>query len=212
VVKPEGNIPLERPKNRWEDNIEIDLNYSVCGLDSTPLVCAPLSGSCKLQWTLRFGVGVWFLDHQLWRKDEELSDLCRRWKGMENVVTGAACFLYCVTCKDVPGIFKHHTMKTHRELSYGATPFWSWLQGGGKWSASRIFCLAPVTPPSGGLRIIQSQDIRSSARTLNLVTSSYGAEFRKSPLWSLGANSCSYHLLRVRVWWSKVKLKRRAAC
>ena len=25
VGKPEGNIPLERPRRRWEDNIKMDL-------------------------------------------------------------------------------------------------------------------------------------------------------------------------------------------
>jgi len=31
VGKPEGNRPLERPRNRWEDNIKMDLQEVGCG-------------------------------------------------------------------------------------------------------------------------------------------------------------------------------------
>jgi hypothetical protein len=33
AVKPEGNIPLERPGHRWENNIKINLRVWECGLD-----------------------------------------------------------------------------------------------------------------------------------------------------------------------------------
>jgi hypothetical protein len=32
VGKPEGNRPLGRPRNRWEDNIEMDLQEVGCGV------------------------------------------------------------------------------------------------------------------------------------------------------------------------------------
>jgi hypothetical protein len=32
VVTPEGNIPLGRPRRRWEDNIKIDLQEVGCGV------------------------------------------------------------------------------------------------------------------------------------------------------------------------------------
>jgi len=31
VGKPEGNRPLGRPRNRWEDNIKMDLQEIGCG-------------------------------------------------------------------------------------------------------------------------------------------------------------------------------------
>jgi hypothetical protein len=31
LKKPEGNIPLGRPKRRWEDNIKMDLQKERCG-------------------------------------------------------------------------------------------------------------------------------------------------------------------------------------
>ena len=31
VGKPEGKIPLERPRGRWEDNIKMDLQEVGCG-------------------------------------------------------------------------------------------------------------------------------------------------------------------------------------
>jgi hypothetical protein len=31
VGKPEGKRPLERPRNRWEDNIKMDLQEVGCG-------------------------------------------------------------------------------------------------------------------------------------------------------------------------------------
>jgi hypothetical protein len=31
VEKPEGKIPLGRPKHRWENNIKIDLQEVGCG-------------------------------------------------------------------------------------------------------------------------------------------------------------------------------------
>jgi hypothetical protein len=31
VGKPEGKRPLERPRNRWEDNITMDLREIGCG-------------------------------------------------------------------------------------------------------------------------------------------------------------------------------------
>jgi hypothetical protein len=31
VVKPEGNIPLGRPRRRWEDNIKMDIQEVGCG-------------------------------------------------------------------------------------------------------------------------------------------------------------------------------------
>ena len=31
VGKPEGKIPLERPRHRWEDNIKMDLQEVGCG-------------------------------------------------------------------------------------------------------------------------------------------------------------------------------------
>jgi hypothetical protein len=31
VGKPEGNRPLGRPRNRWEDNIKMDLQEVGCG-------------------------------------------------------------------------------------------------------------------------------------------------------------------------------------
>jgi len=31
VEKPEGKRPLGRPRRRWEDNIEIDLEEAGCG-------------------------------------------------------------------------------------------------------------------------------------------------------------------------------------
>jgi hypothetical protein len=31
VVKPEGKRPLGRPRNRWEDNINMDLQEVGCG-------------------------------------------------------------------------------------------------------------------------------------------------------------------------------------
>jgi len=31
VGKPEGKIPLGRPRRRWEDNIKMDLQEVVCG-------------------------------------------------------------------------------------------------------------------------------------------------------------------------------------
>ena len=31
VGKPEGNIPLERPRHRWEDNIKVGLQELECG-------------------------------------------------------------------------------------------------------------------------------------------------------------------------------------
>jgi hypothetical protein len=36
VGKPEGKIPLGRPRHRWEDNIKMDLRvytFGGCGLD-----------------------------------------------------------------------------------------------------------------------------------------------------------------------------------
>ena len=35
VVKPKGKIPLRRPRIRWKDNIEMDLQQigRICGLD-----------------------------------------------------------------------------------------------------------------------------------------------------------------------------------
>jgi hypothetical protein len=33
VGKPEGKKPLGRPKHRWEDNINMDLQEVECGLD-----------------------------------------------------------------------------------------------------------------------------------------------------------------------------------
>jgi len=33
VVQPEGKRPLGRPRRRWEDNIRMDLQEVVCGLD-----------------------------------------------------------------------------------------------------------------------------------------------------------------------------------
>ena len=39
VVKPEGNIPLGRPRRRWDDNIKMDLQEVGCGgMDRTELV------------------------------------------------------------------------------------------------------------------------------------------------------------------------------
>ena len=32
VGKPEGTIPLERPRLRWEDNIKLDLQEVGCGV------------------------------------------------------------------------------------------------------------------------------------------------------------------------------------
>jgi hypothetical protein len=32
VGKPEGKIPLERPRCRWEDNITMDMQELECGL------------------------------------------------------------------------------------------------------------------------------------------------------------------------------------
>jgi len=32
VVKPEGKIPLGRPRRRWEDNIKMDLQDVGCGV------------------------------------------------------------------------------------------------------------------------------------------------------------------------------------
>jgi hypothetical protein len=31
VVKPEGKIPLRKPRHRWEDNITMDLQELGCG-------------------------------------------------------------------------------------------------------------------------------------------------------------------------------------
>jgi len=31
VGKPEGKIPLRRPRLRWEDNIKMDLQEVICG-------------------------------------------------------------------------------------------------------------------------------------------------------------------------------------
>ena len=31
VGEPEGNRPLERPRNRWEDNIKMNLQEVGCG-------------------------------------------------------------------------------------------------------------------------------------------------------------------------------------
>ena len=33
VVKPEGKTPLGRPRHRWEDNIKMDLQYVMWGMD-----------------------------------------------------------------------------------------------------------------------------------------------------------------------------------
>jgi hypothetical protein len=32
VGKPEGKIPLGRPRGRWEDNIKVDLQELGCGV------------------------------------------------------------------------------------------------------------------------------------------------------------------------------------
>jgi len=31
VGKPEGKIPLGRPRHRWEDNIKMDVQEVICG-------------------------------------------------------------------------------------------------------------------------------------------------------------------------------------
>jgi hypothetical protein len=50
AVKPEGKIPLGRPRRRWEDGIRMDLRETGlggCGLDSTGSGQRPLAGCCE---------------------------------------------------------------------------------------------------------------------------------------------------------------------
>jgi hypothetical protein len=51
VGKPEGKIPLGRPRRRWEDGIRIDLREIVlgggCGLDPTGSGQGPVAGCCE---------------------------------------------------------------------------------------------------------------------------------------------------------------------
>jgi hypothetical protein len=46
VGKPEGKRPLARPRSRWEDNIEVDLQEMGCGcMDWIELI--ELAGTCE---------------------------------------------------------------------------------------------------------------------------------------------------------------------
>jgi hypothetical protein len=50
VGKPEGKIPLGRPRRGWEDEIRIDLGeigLGGCGLDSTGSGQEPVVGCCE---------------------------------------------------------------------------------------------------------------------------------------------------------------------
>jgi len=50
VGKPEGKRPLGRPRLRWEDNIEMDLQevgYVGHGLDRYGSGWGPVAGTCK---------------------------------------------------------------------------------------------------------------------------------------------------------------------
>jgi hypothetical protein len=50
VGKPEGKIPLGRPRRRWEDGIRMDLKeigLEGCGLDSTGSGQGPVAGYCE---------------------------------------------------------------------------------------------------------------------------------------------------------------------
>jgi hypothetical protein len=51
VGKPEGKIPLKRPRHRWEDGIRMDLREigwsGGCGLDSAGSGLGPVSGCCE---------------------------------------------------------------------------------------------------------------------------------------------------------------------
>jgi hypothetical protein len=49
VGKPEGRIPLGRPRHRWEDNIKMDLREVGCGghgLDQSGSGQGQVAGSC----------------------------------------------------------------------------------------------------------------------------------------------------------------------
>jgi hypothetical protein len=49
VGKPEGRIPLRRPRRRWEENIKMDKGNRVwgCGLDSLGSGYGYVAGTCE---------------------------------------------------------------------------------------------------------------------------------------------------------------------
>jgi len=48
VGKPEGKMPLERPRRRWEDNIKMDLQEMGCGgVDRAGSGYEQVAGTCE---------------------------------------------------------------------------------------------------------------------------------------------------------------------
>ena len=45
--KPEGKIPLGRPRRRREDNIKMNLKEVGCGLDRSGLGWGQVAGTCE---------------------------------------------------------------------------------------------------------------------------------------------------------------------
>jgi hypothetical protein len=47
VGKPKGKRPLRRPRRRWDDNIKMDLEEVLWGLDGAGLGWGQVAGTCE---------------------------------------------------------------------------------------------------------------------------------------------------------------------